>query len=188
MRCKLDRLWLGALRRVLGFDAWHASAPYSCRPYKRLIVKMADSVTPSVVVEVGCGLGDIVSRVKARERFGFDTDTAVVTAARCLHPLSTRWIHGDTASVARVIPAQHRIDCLIMVNWIHNLSPEQLAACVLPLLPRVGFLILDALDADAPASYCFRHDFGFLAGLAERVAMERSPGEPRRFEVYRVVR
>ena len=188
VRCKLDRVWLGGVRRLLKFDAWHAAAPYSCRPYKRQVVALANSLHPSTVVEIGCGLGDIVRRISARQRLGFDTDAAVIRAARYLHPLGARWIHGDATAVAACLPAGHSIDCLIMVNWIHNLSPEQLAQCVLPLLPQARHLIVDAIDTDGPASYRFRHDFRFLTGVAEQLTRQRVAAEPRSFVVFRVVK
>ena len=187
VRCRVDRLWLGALRHFLQFDSWHASAPYSCRPYKKVVVDLVNSLRPDTVVEVGCGIGDILSRVRARERFGFDIDSAVIRAARFLHPGRVRWISGGAASIEQNIPPGQRIDCLIMVNWIHNLSPEQLAACVLPILPRVGHVLVDSIDCDAPSSYRFRHDFEFLSGVAERVSVTRAPREPRTLVLFKVV-
>lgn len=188
VRCRLDRLCLTGLRHLLKFDAWHAAAPYSCRPYKKRVVELANSLRLDVAVEVGCGLGDILSRVNARQRFGFDTELAVVRAARCLHPLGTRWIHGDASAVLQCTPPARNIDCLIMVNWIHNVSPEQLAACLLPLLPRVRHLILDAIDPDAPGSYRFRHDFAFLRADAERIAVVPAANERRRLVLFKVIR
>lgn len=188
VRCRIDRVWLGGLRRVFGFDSWHADAPYSCRPYKRKVVELANAFELATVVEVGCGLGDILSRVRAAERFGFDSDSRVIRAARFLHPHKAHWIHGDGARVAPAIPVGRRIDCLIMVNWIHNLSPEQLEALLLPLLPRTQYLILDAIDADGPASYRFKHEFGFLETFADRVSVTRAVLEPRSFIVFKVVR
>jgi hypothetical protein len=187
VRCRLDRLWLTGLRHLLKFDAWHAAAPYSCRPYKRRIVELANSLRLDVAVEVGCGLGDILSRVEARVRFGFDTELAVIQAARWLHPVRTRWIHGDASAVLRRLPRSLRIDCLIMVNWIHNLSPQQLAACLLPLLPRTTYLILDAIDPNGSACYRFKHDFAFLSAFTKRVSVTRVAGEPRSFILFRVV-
>jgi hypothetical protein len=188
LHCRLDRAWLGGIRRVFKFDSWHVSHPYSCRPYKRKVVDLANSVRPTTVVEVGCGLGDIVSRVRAARRFGFDSDASVIRAARFLHPGGVRWIHGIGSSVQSTIPAECRIDCMIMVNWIHNLNPDQLAAMLLPLLPRTQYLILDAIDADGPASYGFKHDFSFLSPLAERVSEMRAEGEPRSFILFKVAR
>jgi hypothetical protein len=86
-----------------------------------------------------------------------------------------------------LLPREQGIDCLVMINWIHNLQPDQLAECVLPLLPRARYVLLDAIDHDAPPSYRFRHDFGFLAGVTERISVSRAPGEPRSFVLYKVI-
>ena len=73
-------------------------------------------------------------------------------------------------------------------NWIHNLSPKELAALLLPVLPRTRYLVLDAIDTDTSASYRFKHDFAFLSKLAERVSIARSADEPRSFILYKVTR
>jgi hypothetical protein len=186
LRCRIDRLGLGALRLLFRFDAWHASAPYSCRPYKELVVKLANALRPSVVVEVGCGLGDIISRVNAVGRFGIDSDLRVIRAARFLHLGRGFWFHGDGTSIERAVSGGRTIDCLIMVNWIHNLSSEKLSELLLPLLPRTRYLILDAIDADGPNSYRHKHDFGFLSPVARRLSASRVQGEPRSFVVFEV--
>jgi SAM-dependent methyltransferase len=186
VRCRCERLWLRALRVVFKFDAWHASAPYACRPYKRKVVELVNALAPHTAVEVGCGLGEILSRVRANERFGFDADPAVIRAAQFLHRSGVRWIPADFAAVAVALPEQRRIDCLIMVNWIHNLSPHELWECLRPLLPRIGWLVVDAIDRDGPASYRFKHDFAFLAALTERVSVTRVAGEPRSLMIFKV--
>jgi SAM-dependent methyltransferase len=186
LRCRCERLWLRGLRVVFKFDAWHASAPYSCRPYKSKVVELVNALAPNTVVEVGCGLGEILSRVRANERVGFDSDPAVIRAAQFLHRGRVRWIPAGFAAVALSLPQELRIDCLIMVNWIHNLSPDELSACLRPLLSRIGWLVLDAIDRDGPASYRFKHDFVFLSALAERVSVTRVAGEPRSLMIFKV--
>jgi SAM-dependent methyltransferase len=187
LRCRIARLWLGVLQRVFHFDPWHSNSPYSCRPYKRVVVGIINSLRPISVVEVGCGLGEILSRTCARERFGFDSDPAVVRAARFLHPRGARWVAADASAVRELLPGEQGIDCLVMINWIHNLGPDQLAECVLPLLPRARYVLLDAIDHDAPPSYRFRHDFKFLTGMTERISITRAAGEPRSFVLYQVI-
>src|ERR1700683_5160229 len=113
-RCRVDRLGLGALRLLFGVDRWHASAPYSWRPYKELVVELANALEPSIAVEVGCGLGDIISRVNAVERFGIDSDARVIRAARFLHRGRGFWIHDDGNCIQRIVPPARTIDCLIM--------------------------------------------------------------------------
>ena len=186
LRCHIDRLGLRLLQLIFGFDRWHVGAPYSCRPYKAVVIELANALRPSVIVEAGCGLGDIISRVDAIDRFGIDTDARVIRAARILHFGRGLWIHGDVDCIQSVVPWERTIDCLIMVNWIHNLSPERLAEILLPLLPRTTFLILDAIDADGPSSYRYKHDFGFLAGLVCKLSESRVTGEPRSFVVFEV--
>lgn len=184
VHCRLQRLGLQCLRHIFRFDAWHAAAPYACRAYKAQVVQLVDSLKPDTVVEVGCGLGDILTRIRAARRFGIDADAKVLFAARFLHPRGAQWIHGTTADVPSVMPDGQRIDCLIMVNWIHALSPKELSELLLPLLPRVRHLILDAIDLDGPQSYRFKHDFDFLAAVARRVATVRAVDEPRSFLVF----
>jgi hypothetical protein len=186
VRCRWARLWLGALRQLFGFDAWHAAAPYRCRAYKKVVVELANALHPVLAVEVGCGLGDIISRVTAVDRVGIDTDDRVIRAARFLHRTG-RWIHGGAECIA-LIPAEQRIDCLIMVNWIHAMSPEALAAALLPVLSRTRYLILDAIDPEGPQSYRYKHDFAFLLEWSRQVSTARVPGEPRTLMVFESLR
>jgi SAM-dependent methyltransferase len=185
IRCHFERAWFRAIRRVFRFDAWHANAPYSCRPDKKSVVDLANSLHPNTVVEVGCGLGEILSRINARNRYGLDLDARVIRAARFLHPRGIVWIAGAAATLQQRMGSVAFIDCLIMVNWIHNLSSEELAAALVPLLPKTRFVIVDAMDQNAPASYRVKHDFAFLTGQATRLAAVRVPDEPRSFLLFR---
>ena len=183
MRCQIERVWLEILRRYFRFDAWHAKAPYSCRRYKRIVVDLVNGLAPSTVVEVGVGLGDLLAHLEAPHRYGYDIDAGVVRAARFLHRKRIAIVHGDAADVV-----QDPIDVLIMVNWIHNLSPAELEGILRPLTPRTTYLVLDAVDPDGPEAYRYKHTFSFLAGIAEEVSVARAPDEPRSFHVFRTLR
>jgi hypothetical protein len=71
-----------------------------------------------------------------------------------------------------------------MVNWIHSLSPEELAGLVLPLLASTRYLIVDGIDAEGTPSYRYKHDFAFLAGRVRQASVARVPGERRTFRVF----
>ncbi len=181
-RIAADMAALRVLQHYYGFHAWHASAPMSARPYRRIVAQLAnENADPSrCVVEVGCGLGSIISRVDGLKRVGYDPDNGAIRAARLLRRRAVTFVHGTLESVA-----EHRIDLLILVNWIHSISPAQLDAWLTPLLPRIRQLLVDAIDPEVDG-YPFRHDFGFLHGRATEVKSVRAPDEPRRFVLYDV--
>jgi hypothetical protein len=105
-------------RLVWGFDSWHASQGFHCRQYKGIAVKMSDDFGPSCVVDVGCGLGDVICRVNAPMRFGIDADERVIRAARSIHKSNISFMQGTIDTVADLsVP---RVDILLLLNWLHG--------------------------------------------------------------------
>ena len=183
LRISLDRFGLRTLRYMYGFDRWHVEAPLSARPYRHTVAQLVNALHPNSIVEVGCGLGISLSLIQARHRYGYDLDEGVIRAARFLCGRDIVFRIGGLNDVEVVT-----IDVLILVNWIHEVSPLQLDEWLSPLLPRVHFLLLDAIDKDNPLNYRFKHDFAFLS---ERVILRqevRPVGEGRWFKLYQVIR
>lgn len=176
-----DRMVLHGLRQIAGFHPWHADAPLSARPYRRTLAQMVNKIQPVCVPEVGCGLGVMLELCEAPRRLGYDRDAGAIRAARWLRDKAIQFVEGDLTTVM-----QDPIDVLILVNWIHDYSPEQLDDWLKPLLPRTRYLVLDAIDKDNPLHYRYAHDFEFLAGRAERIARVRPENEGREFYLYKV--
>ena len=160
IRVKLDMIGLELLRLRFGFPLWHARSPDSARAYRKILAKMVNSLHPTCVVEVGCGLGGMLPSIKAPMRVGYDMDPRVIAAARFLHPRSIRFVEGGFERVA-----DKRIDVLIAVNWIHDFPPVQLKAWLDPVVQRTRFLLVDAIHPGTPG-YAHHHDFGFLEGFS----------------------
>lgn len=181
MRITFDRICILALSKIFRFPAtWHT--PTSVRPYRIAIAEIVNALHPSVVCEVGSGLGSILVRLKASQRIGYDIDPGVVRAARLIRNRDIQFLHGTLDSVS--LP---QIDVLILVNWIHEISPDDLERSLLPLLPRTRYLLLDAIDQDNSFGYRYKHDFAFLSDRAERVSVTRQSGEGRSFQLYKVL-
>ena len=180
-RCRVEQIWLGILQRYFQFDPWHSAAPYACRPYKGLVVDVVNRLKPGTVVEIGAGLGELLAHINAPRRFGYDIDQGVVRAARFLHGRRITFVHGDATQVI-----QSPIDVLILVNWIHNLSPNELWELLEPLMPRTSYLLLDAIDPLGPPSYRYKHTFDFLRDSAELLSISKAPDEPRSFHLFRI--
>jgi hypothetical protein len=183
-RIAWGRLFLTVIGRIYRLDPWHVRTPAAARPYRATVAEMVNALHPEVVVEVGCGLGYVLAPVRARQRYGYDVDGHVIRAARLLRGRRIAFIQGELSAVS-----QPRIDVLILVNWIHALSPAALEAALRPLLGRTRYLVLDAIDPDAPgSSYRHRHDFAFLDGQARHLLVAHAPNEARSFHLFEVVR
>ena len=179
IRISIDIFYLGILAKIFNFHPWHASAPTSARPYRYLVAKIVNELKPKTVVEVGCGLGEILIRINAPQIYGYDTDEGAIRAARFLHGKKAIFIHGDLKAVSL-----QQINVLILINWIHEISPTVLEEQVLPLLPRTRYLLLDALDPEVPG---YKHDFEFLKSKTELISINRPQKENRSFHLFKVL-
>ena len=112
----------------------------------------------------------------------YDVDEGVIRAARFLHGKKITFIHGDLSVVSL-----KDIDVLILVNWIHDISPQLLEELVAPVLSRTHYLLLDAIDPDEPSGYSHKHDFAFLGERARCLSVTRYPEEGRSFQLFEVI-
>src|ERR1700752_397529 len=99
-RVRLDVTALQAFRLLFGFEPWHARSPDSSRPYRQQLAALVTGLAPICVVDVGCGLGGLLSRVRAERRHGYDRVRAVIRAARFLHSKSVRFSVGGFEQVS----------------------------------------------------------------------------------------
>lgn len=150
---------LRLLHYVFGFDEWHVHNTYENRPYKKKTVEMVNELRPRVAVEIGCGLGEIISRVDAKARIGIDSDKNAIRVAKLLnwHKNAT-FLDGSISTAGRI--RQSEIGCLIMVGWLHNVSEEGIVEEMKQLLQKktVRYLIVDEI-LDSIEGYKFHHRF-----------------------------
>jgi SAM-dependent methyltransferase len=168
--CLAKKLRYVLLARRHGFDPWHAKSPYECRGYKREVVLLAENLGPQTVVEIGCGLGEIVSRVRDSRRFGFDIDARVVPAARELNGADCSF---ECAGLADVDTIRNTIgdagaDLLVMVNWPHSLPWPELASHTnwLAKALTLKYLIIDTIAPGIPG-YPYHHSLAELLTLGD---------------------
>ncbi len=92
------------------FDEWHI-ATANDRLYVRFVVDSVNKMNISgKVVEVGCGLGDVLSKINSRDKEGYDISTNVIRAAKFIHPLLKTYV----GSFENII--NKSIEILIAVN------------------------------------------------------------------------
>ena len=177
--CKLERIVNTLLFVIYGFDRWHIANGGRCRGYKGIIADKINHLRPNLatVVEVGCGLGDILRHVKSTTRIGCDIDERVIRAAR----IRALFQNIDFRVGDSTVVSETMTDVVIMVNWIHNLSPSDLAKLVASFVSNTKYFVFDRIDEEALSTYKYSHDFQFLCDRARLVDTFKVPGEPRSF-------
>lgn len=162
----------GRLQKTYGFDPWHVRNTFPRRPYKSQVVKLVDGFRPETVVEIGCGLGEIVSRTAARHRYGFDRESAVVAAATRLWDGRASFHHGDLHQPEAIAGVVGRpIDVLVMVNWPHMIAIDELVCAIAGLraVVPVSVLIMDTIRRHR-VGYAFHHAPADIARLGTIMA------------------
>jgi SAM-dependent methyltransferase len=147
---------------VLGIERWHAGDEER-HPYRQEILRRLHARAPKSMLEIGCGLGDILCRVPACRRLGCDVSARVLWAARLSHPL--QWlVRGARFATLRLgEPVQGRFDAVVCVNFIHIIPPADLQAALRALahdnLAPGGVLVFDVVSNP---QYRYNHDPAFL--------------------------
>jgi len=159
--CLFDAFFLKVLKFVYKFDNWHSLSSVNCRRYKsqliskiNLLSQMENLVT---VVEIGCGLGDLLSNINANNKYGFDIDYGVIKASKFLHK-DIIFLNGSFVETCEI--PENQIDLLILVNWTHNLSLEEISNEVNHILisKQVNFILVDEVLVNT-FGYKFFHNF-----------------------------
>jgi SAM-dependent methyltransferase len=157
------------LRCMFGFNLWHV-APYCQRAYaQRVVLELNLATCRTNVVEIGCGLGDILRHLEYAEKLGLDQEPEVVRAAAFLGRIRNSGcgrVEFRTATFPE-IELETCYDAIVMVNWIHNVPPQNLKSGIAQLfsahLNIGGQLVFDLVENP---SYQFNHSLDFLtAGL-----------------------
>lgn len=153
------------LRAAFGFDVWHVNR-LSDRPYAQATILYLNALPAArrgSVVEIGCGLGDIIRHLRFRNRLGLDAESSVLRAAQLL--ARARFQSG--LRFGRFVFPQDtisgRFDAIVMVNWPHLFDQATLrpwiADCLSSHVTRDGILVIDTVGDPA---YTYRHAIGDL--------------------------
>jgi SAM-dependent methyltransferase len=147
---------------LLGIERWHAGGEER-HPYRQEILRRLHARAPTSMLEIGCGLGDILCRVPAGRRLGGDVSARVLWAARLSHPLQWLVLGARFATLRLGEPVQDRFEVVVCVNFIHIIPPAELQAALRALardnLAPGGVLVFDVVSN---RQYRYNHDPAFL--------------------------
>ncbi len=103
------------------FDPWHLS-PYEWKEYAQACVQYLNDQNCKTVVDIGCGLGEILRHIKADKKIGLDLQEEVIMAARELNGEKIDFLEGSFGELT-----EHPIDYLITLNFMHGRTEEEWA-------------------------------------------------------------
>lgn len=155
------------------FDKWHISGTYYSREYHRRAVSIASSLNLQLVVEIGAGLGDIISRCPAGRRVAFDSDRRVIEAANLLHHKTVEYYFGQFTDPDGILDklrsmGERRIDLLILINWIHEIKFDRIKTTLEKMNQDcvIQRILIDTIDP-SQQGYLFHHTKAELKTLGD---------------------
>ena len=80
--CIAQRIKYRFLFYGMKIDPWHLSGTFYCREYKIKTLEIINSIKPNYYIDIGCGLGEVLNKVKLKStnKFGFDIDKRLLPA------------------------------------------------------------------------------------------------------------
>ena len=152
------------------FDSWHTS-PLDNRKYAiDIIYALNFRISRGSLIEIGCGLGDILIKAKYKRKYFYDISSEVLNAAAFMQKFS------KTSSInyyktfdllTDSLDKDLRFDAVVLVNWIHGVESEvlkyRLSEIINNNLNKKGMIIFDIIE-DNPI-YKFNHAVDDLIDL-----------------------
>lgn len=162
------------LQKIIGFDPWHLNSLnerfYAIPTIKRINELIQNGeVSNGTIIEVGCGLGDIISAVNWKDKLGFDIDEKVVLTAKLLHPKTAFQVGSFDAIRGR------KISILMALNFLHRVNDEDCYRYFNELTchNEVDRIVVDEVQSPP---YLYSHDYKRLLGELGYTLKYRSRG------------
>lgn len=176
-----------ALCVLFAVDRWHARVVRENCGYFERVRATHRRLAAAVTVEVGCGLGEIISGLDSRLRVGVDRDRNVLRLARVLRGRSIRFLAAAEFSAAAAGIASGERACLVMLNWLHACDPAQALGLMGSHARATGatFVVFDIIHAGT-AGYRYQHHAQGFAALGSIEAVEDAGDAIRSIVTLRV--
>ncbi len=146
----VKREYYKKLQKKYHFDTWHIS-PYELRKYIQAAAAYINEKNADVVVDVGCGLGEMLRHTNAKVRIGFDIHEETIEAAEMLSKGDIIFHTGTFDEVNIKEP----IDYLITLGFMHGSTEETWAPCYHDIAKRneIKHFIIDTVPEEGGSHF-----------------------------------
>ena len=128
---------------------WHLNATFESRDYKSKVVRISNMYKTNFAIEIGCGIGEILGRLNASQKYGIDINIDTLLLCKRLNK-NIKTIHNDIMkNKQKILDLINSIEknetiLIIMVNWLHEYSESKVNNLVENLLSLNRSIIIIA--------------------------------------------
>ena len=128
--CISQRIKYNFLFYGLNIDPWHLSGTFYCRKYKTKTLEIINRIKPDYYIDIGCGIGEILNKVKlsSSNKFGYDIDESLLPAIK-----KTKFDFYFSSNkekffniLKKNIKGENNTIIVSLLGFTHTISDEQL--------------------------------------------------------------
>ena len=118
---------------------WHLNATFESRDYKSKVINISNMYKTNFAIEIGCGIGEILGRLNASQKYGLDIDKDTLLLCKRLYK-DIKIIHKDvmknSQNILEIINSIEKEETIliIMVNWLHEYPESKVTDLVEKIL------------------------------------------------------
>ena len=155
------------LQKIFRFHKWH-QIPIEQRPYSVEVIKWCnqllkkESEKGKSIIEIGCGLGDILAKIDTRKinKVGYDIDEKVIKAAKLLHPKIKFQVENFAPNII-----EQEILILITVNFLYSLDSKTVEKQFHKIISNNNIkYIITEIMYPATQNYPYSHNMDTILG------------------------
>ena len=167
--CIKERIYFRIKFHKLDIDKWHLNGTFYCRKYKQFALEIINNLKPRLYIDIGCGLGELLSKVKLEDslKIGYDKDSRLSKTQGILNN-KFKFFSKEELFLNHLskLKNTHKPIVISMLNFIHNLSNQELKGMIENYYKIIGpyTLILDNIYDEGKEykynhhNYLFNHD------------------------------
>ena len=165
--CLKQRVYYKILFRNKSIYEWHLNGTFYCRKYKMISLDIINSLKPDIYIDIGCGLGEILSKVNLHSKFkyGYDPDPRLKNLISFLYNDKFLFFEYEEKLLRYSSLKRKKNDIIIisMLNFVHNLSRSEIEHKISKFYKKIGpfILLIDAFYVKDKLYKYNHHEFFF---------------------------
>jgi len=144
------------LTKKYKINNWHLYNNLNTRPYKKEIIEFCNLKNFEIVLDYGCGFGDIIREINSKKKYAYDNDPNIIKISKTLFSKNVEFLNDRDLLELK----KNKIDCVLFINFLHDYDEEEIKKIINPYIGS-KFILLDAINFNVKGFRYF-HDYKFL--------------------------